>query len=60
MKRTYLGTLLALLLLPLVLSSCDAVAGIVKAGIGTGIFLAFAIVIIIVIVIMRMGKEKDA
>ena len=59
MKRPYFGTLFALILLPAVLSSCESVAGIFKAGIGTGIFLAFAIVVIIFVVITRIGKEED-
>ncbi len=45
-----------MLMLLMALSSCEAVAGIFKAGMGFGLFIVVA-VIIIVIIILRSGKK---
>ena len=47
----------ALVMLTVLLSSCEAIAGIFKAGMGVGIFLVIAVVIVIVVVTRRMGKK---
>ena len=40
------------------LSSCEAIAGIFKAGMGVGIFIAVAVVAFIVFLVMRAGKKS--
>lgn len=47
-----------LILLLSMLSSCAAVEGIFKLGMGFGIFIVLAIIIVIVVVVMRAGKNK--
>lgn len=52
---------LYLLLLALVLSSCDAIFGIFKTGVGFGVIITVAIVIGIILLVNRMkggGKDK--
>jgi hypothetical protein len=39
------------------LSSCSAVAGIFKAGMGFGIFIVVVIVIGIIVLVARAGKK---
>ena len=48
---------LCLLSITMLLSSCEAIAGIFKAGMGVGIFIVVAIVLIIVFFVMRAGKK---
>jgi hypothetical protein len=38
------------------LSSCDAIAGIFKAGMGFGIFIVLFVIILIVILVLRRRK----
>lgn len=50
-----------ILILPLLmslLSSCEAIAGIFKAGMGFGIFIVVAIIIAIIAVVIRFNKHK--
>jgi predicted Abi (CAAX) family protease len=47
-----------LLSITMLLSSCEAIAGIFKAGMGVGIFIVVAIVLIIVFFVMRAGKNS--
>ncbi|WP_220494920.1 phosphatidate cytidylyltransferase [Lacibacter sediminis] len=43
------------------LSSCQLVEGIFKAGMGFGIFIVVAIIALIIFIIMRIGRgKKDA
>jgi len=44
-------------LITMFLSSCDAIAGIFKAGMGVGIFLVVAVIAVIGFIIMRAGKK---
>ena len=39
------------------LSSCSAIVGIFKAGMGVGIFLVVFLIIVIAIIVMRAGKK---
>lgn len=48
---------LLLTLLSLMVSSCTAIAGIFKAGMGFGIFAVLAVLVIIVFIIMRLQKK---
>jgi len=54
---TYL--LPALLMFPVLLSSCSVISGIFKAGMGVGIFAVIAVVAIIVFIVMRSRKNKS-
>jgi multisubunit Na+/H+ antiporter MnhB subunit len=58
MKKSKLHLILSLAFLSILLSSCSAIAGIFKAGMGFGIFLVIAIVIVIIVLISRAGKNK--
>ncbi len=58
MKQTTQLTLLSLLFFSSTLSSCAAIEGIFKAGMGFGIFIVIAIIVIIIAVILRIGKKK--
>jgi len=51
------NNLLGLLFLMISLSSCDAIAGIFKAGMGVGIFIVLAIIVIIILIARGMGKK---
>ena len=56
MKKFNFLTAFALLSMSFVLSSCEAIAGIFKAGMGFGVFIVLAIVGIIVYFAMRGRK----
>lgn len=57
MKRFTLFSLL--LASSLLLTSCDAIAGIFEAGFNVGIFVAIAVIVIILIFIFRgFGGKK--
>jgi tetrahydromethanopterin S-methyltransferase subunit B len=50
-----------LLILPLLisfLSSCEAIAGIFKAGMGFGIFIVVVVIIAIIAIVIRVNKKK--
>ena len=51
-------TMLGLFAITFLLSSCEAIAGIFKAGMGFGIFLVIAVVLIIVFIAMKAGKKN--
>jgi hypothetical protein len=48
---------LGLLGITMLLSSCEAIGDIFKAGMGVGIFLVVAVVGIIIFFVMRAGKK---
>lgn len=47
---------LSLVMLAMLLSSCEAIAGIFKAGVGVGVFIVIAIIVVIVLIAMRAKK----
>lgn len=49
-----------LLTISATLSSCEAIAGIFKAGMGFGIFIVIAVIAIIGFFVMRAGKNKGS
>jgi len=57
MKNVRFFCLSTLLLLFVSLSSCSAIAGIFKAGMGFGAFIVIAVILVIVIIMMRSGKK---
>jgi len=58
MKKLSFLTAFILLFLLTTLSSCEAIAGIFKAGMGFGIFLVIAVVALIAFIAMKVGKKK--
>ena len=46
------------LLLGMTLSSCDAIAGIFKAGMGFGIFLVILVIVIIGVIVAKVSKKN--
>ena len=60
MKKSSLLYVFILLLISTVLSSCEAIAGIFKAGMGVGIFIVIAVIAIIGYFVMRAGKNKGS
>lgn len=57
MTSRNLPTIFILIPLAFLFSSCEAIAGIFKAGMGFGIFLVIAVIALIVFLIVRMGKK---
>jgi hypothetical protein len=58
MKKLSFPTAFILLFLSITLSSCEAIAGIFKAGMGFGIFLVIAVVALIAFIAMKVGRKK--
>ena len=59
MKNSNIVNAFLLLIVSTMLSSCEAIASIFKAGMGFGIFLVIAVVALIIFIIMKaMGKDK--
>ena len=56
MKRDLL--LLFALTCIIFLSSCSAIAGIFKAGVGTGIFIVVLVIIVILFFVLRGSKKE--
>jgi hypothetical protein len=50
-------TVFALLLISMVMSSCEVIGGIFKAGVGVGVFIVIAIIAVIIALVMRAGKK---
>jgi hypothetical protein len=57
MKNSTVFTLMALLL-SMTLVSCDAIAGIFKAGMGFGIFLVVLVIVIIGAIVVKVSKKN--
>ena len=59
MKNSNIIKAFFFLLISTMLSSCEAIASIFKAGMGFGIFLVIAVIGLIIFIIMKaMGKNK--
>jgi hypothetical protein len=58
MNKHYLSTWLLLLLTVVSCSSCEAIAGIFKAGVWSGIFIVVIIVAVIIFIISRLSNRK--
>lgn len=58
MKKLHFLTTFILLFFLTTLSSCEAIAGIFKAGMGFGIFLVIAVIALIVFIAMKAGKKN--
>ena len=58
MKKNYVLITFILLLTTVVFSSCEAIAGIFKAGVWTGVLLVAGIIALIIFIISRMTGKK--
>ncbi len=47
------------IILIIVLSSCSAIVGIFKAGMGFGIFLTVVVVVVIILILVKAGNKKE-
>lgn len=57
--KTSRGTLvITTFIVAFLLSSCEVVGGIFKAGMGFGIFLVMAVLVLIVYLIVRFSRPK--
>lgn len=45
------------IILIIALSSCSAIVGIFKAGMGFGIFLSVVVVAVIILILIKVGKK---
>jgi hypothetical protein len=59
MTNVRISSLLIIILIALSVSSCEAIAGIFKAGMGFGIFLVIAVIAGILFLVFRSGKKTD-
>ncbi|MEO6254643.1 MAG: hypothetical protein ABIO79_15130 [Ferruginibacter sp.] len=57
MKNLSMLSVFLLVLISTTLSSCEAIAGIFKAGMGFGIFIVIAVVALIGFFVMRARKK---
>jgi len=60
MKNPNFLKILSLLLMVMLLPSCDIIGGIFKAGVGTGIFIVVVIIAVILIIIMNSRRNRRA
>lgn len=58
MKKSILPSAFSILILSILLTSCEAIAGIFKAGAGFGIFTILAVAVVIVYLITRLRKNR--
>ena len=58
MKNSNIVNAFVLLLMSSMLSSCEAIAGIFKAGMGFGAFVVIAVIALIIYFISKAGKNK--
>lgn len=58
MKKVNPLTVITLFLLSLFFTSCEAIGGIFKAGMGFGIFIAIVAAVLIVIIVFKFAKNK--
>ncbi|MEO6542264.1 MAG: hypothetical protein ABIN74_14775 [Ferruginibacter sp.] len=58
MKNLSMLSVFFLVLISTTLTSCEAIAGIFKAGMGFGIFIVIAVIALIAFFVMRAGRKK--
>lgn len=56
MKKINSLKVIALLFISFLFTSCEAIEGIFKAGMGFGIFIVIAVLVVIVFVIRKLTK----
>lgn len=57
MKNSKLNLLLSVILFAVLFSSCSAIAGIFKAGMGFGIALVVIVIVVILAIVAKVGKK---
>lgn len=58
MKSSHTGSITILIFLLMCLSSCEAIAGIFKAGVWTGVIIVGLVIAFIVFIILRSSKKS--
>lgn len=58
MKTSNLITVVMILAISVLLSSCEIVGGIFGAGMGFGIFMILAVVAVAILFMVKLGKNK--
>jgi hypothetical protein len=58
MKKNHVLIPFILLLITVMFSSCEAIAGIFKAGVWTGVLLVAGIIALVIFIISRMTGKK--
>jgi predicted small secreted protein len=58
MKKNHVLIPFILLVITVMLSSCEAIAGIFKAGVWTGVLLVAGIIALVIFIISRMTGKK--
>lgn len=56
--KSILNKGILLIIVALFFTSCSAIEGIFKAGMGVGIFLVIAVIAVIIYIISKMGGKK--
>lgn len=56
--KSKLTTVLVALIISLSLTSCEAIAGIFKAGMGVGAFAVIAVIVLIIFIISKILGKK--
>lgn len=49
--------LIPIFLLLFLVSSCETITGIFKAGMGLGMFIVIAVIAVIIVIILKLGKK---
>lgn len=60
MKNSNFITAFILLAMSFFVSSCEAIAGIFKAGMGFGAFAVIGIIMLIIFLVTRISKSKNS
>lgn len=59
MKKVLIYQIVFIMSLCMLLTSCSAIEGIFKAGVGVGIFVVVAIVALVAFVAVRFSKKNN-
>ncbi len=59
MKKVLIYQIVFIMSLCMLLTSCSAIEGIFKAGVGVGIFVVVAIVALVAFVAIRFSKKNN-
>jgi uncharacterized membrane protein YadS len=58
MSKKFIPKFALLFLILAMFTSCSAIEGIFKAGMGVGIFIVVAVIVLIVFIISKLGGKK--
>jgi len=59
MKKFNYITISILLSMSFMMSSCEVIGGIFKAGMGVGAFAIIAVLVLIIFLVTRLGRGKN-